>query len=81
MATKGEKQEGINKELGINRYTLLYAKQINSKVLLYSIEDYIQYLVRIYGGKESQKEYMYVYIHINCFLSPYLYICCTMVHT
>ena len=21
MATKGEKQEGINKELGINRYT------------------------------------------------------------
>ena len=42
MATKGEKQEGINKELGISRYTLLYTKQINNWVLLYGIEYYIQ---------------------------------------
>ena len=40
---------------GINRYTLLNIKQINSKVLLYSTGNYIQYLVITYNGKESEK--------------------------
>ena len=34
-------------------------KQINDKVLLYSTEQYIQYLVINYNGKESVKEYIY----------------------
>ena len=38
---------GINQELEINRYTLLYIKQTNNKVLLYSTGNYIQYCVII----------------------------------
>ena len=33
--------------------------KINSKDLLYSTENYIQYLVLTYNGKESEKEYAY----------------------
>ena len=39
----------------MNRYTLLYVKQIN-KDLLYSTGTYIQYLVITYNGKEPEKE-------------------------
>ena len=53
---------GINWEFGINRCTLLYIKQINNKDLLYSTGNYIQYLVITYNGKESEKEYIYIYI-------------------
>ena len=53
--------KGIHWEFGINRYTLLYKKYIN-KDLLYSIGNYIQYLVITYNGKESEKEYIYIYI-------------------
>ena len=45
--------------LGLTDNTLLYGKQINSKDLLYSKDNYIQYLVIIYNGKESEKEYIY----------------------
>ena len=45
---------------GISRYKLLYIKYINNKVLLYSTRNYIQYLVIIYMGKESKKEWIYV---------------------
>ena len=54
MVTKGE-SEGRDK-MGINRYTLLYIKQINNKDLLNSPENYIQYLTITYNGKESEKE-------------------------
>ena len=37
--------------------------------LLYSIGNYIQYLVIIYAGKESEKEYIYfMYIYLNLFV-------------
>ena len=49
---------GINQGFGINRYTLLYIKQITNKDLLYSTGNYIQYLVINYNGKESEKEYV-----------------------
>ena len=49
--TKGEKAEGLNEEFGTNRHTLLYIKQIN-KDLLYSPENYSQYVVISYNGKE-----------------------------
>ena len=46
--------EGINYEVGMNTYTLLYVKQKNNKDLRTAL-DYIQYLVITYKGKESEK--------------------------
>lgn len=39
---EGLGEGGMDWEFGISRYKLLYIEQINSKVLLYSIGDYIQ---------------------------------------
>ena len=44
----------------INRYILLYIKYINNKDLLYSLGNYIQYLVIAYKGKESDKEKIHI---------------------
>ena len=64
MVTKGERSwGGINKEFGISKYKLLHMKQIDNKVLLYSTGNYIQYLVIKYNGKESEKEYIYIYLN------------------
>ena len=38
----GSGEGGINQEFGISRYTLLYIKQMNDKVLLYGTGNYIQ---------------------------------------
>ena len=57
----------INSEFGINRYTLLFIKQIN-KDLLYSTGNYIQYLVITYNGQESEKEYTYVCVCIYMYI-------------
>ena len=46
--------EGINYEVGMNTYTLLYVNQKNNKDLC-TEQDYIQYLVITYKGKESEK--------------------------
>ena len=54
MVTKKERGKR-DKEYGINRYTLLYVKEISNKDLLYSTKNYIQYFVIIYNGK-------YIYI-------------------
>ena len=59
MVTKRERG-GANYRFKVSRYTLLYIKQINSKVLLNSTGNYIQYLVITYNGKESEKEYIYI---------------------
>ena len=48
--------EGINWEFRINRYTLLYLEQINSKDLVHITGNYLQYLIISYNGKESEKE-------------------------
>ena len=55
------KGRGINQELGINRYTLLYIKYIN-KDLLYSTGNYIQYPVINHNGKNMKKN-MCTYMH------------------
>ena len=57
----GKGGEGINQELKINMYTLLYIKQITNEDLLYSTGNYTQYFVITYKGKESEKEYIYIY--------------------
>ena len=53
---------GINQEFGINIYTLLYIKQIINRDLLYSTGKSTQYFVITYMGKESEKEWIYVYV-------------------
>ena len=55
---------------GIRRCKLLYVKQINNKVLLYSTGNYIQYPVIIHNGKEYEKN---TYISI-CITES---LCCT----
>ena len=64
---KGKVGGGINKEFGMKTYTIIYIKQINNKDLLYSTGNYTQYLVIIYKGKESGKEYIHIYIKLNQF--------------
>ena len=48
---------GINQEVGIGTYTLLYTTSISNKDLTYSTEKSIQYFVIVYLGKESEKEW------------------------
>ena len=62
--TRGERGRGINWEIGIDIYTLLYTKQITNKDLLYSIGNSTQYPVMTYMGKESKKECIYVYVYL-----------------
>ena len=60
----------INQEFGISRHKLLYIKQINNKVLLYSIGNDIQYPVINWNGKEYEEEYVYLCITES--------LCCTL---
>ena len=62
MVTKGEDGGGIIWEIGIDIYTLLYIKQIINKDLPYSLRNSAQYSVMTYMGKESKKEWIYVYV-------------------
>ena len=54
-------------ESGLNMYTLVYIRQMNSKVLLHSTGDYIQYHMITYDGKASEKRiYIYIWITSLC---------------
>ena len=55
-------QVEINWETGINLYTLLYIKQITIKNLLCSTGNSTQYSVMTYMGKDSKKEWIYMYV-------------------
>ena len=46
---------GVNWEIEIDVYTLLYIKQVTNKDLLYSTGNSTQYSVMTYMGKESKK--------------------------
>ena len=48
-------------ETGIDIYTLLCIKLLTKKDILYSTENSTQYSVIVYMGKESKKEWIYVY--------------------
>ena len=48
---QGKRRGGINWEIGIDIYTLLYIKQITNKNLLYSTGNSIQHSVTAYIGK------------------------------
>ena len=58
----GGEAGGINCEIGIDIYTLLYIKYITNKNLLYSTGNSTQYSVMTYMGIESKKEWIYVYV-------------------
>ena len=58
---QGKRAGGINWEIGIDIYTLLYIKQITNKDILYSTGNSTQYSVMAYMGKESKKGWIYVY--------------------
>ena len=62
MVTR-EWQGGIHWEIGIDINTLLYVKQINNKDLLYSTGNSPQYYVITYMGKDSEKEWTYIYMY------------------
>ena len=64
MVTRGEGWgEGITREFAIDTlYTLLYLKQITNKDLLYSTGNSTQYSAVTHMGKESKKEWIYVYV-------------------
>ena len=47
----------------MNRYILLNIKKINNKVLLYSTGNYIWYLIKMYSGTDSEKEYIELCIY------------------
>ena len=56
-----EKRE-INWEIDIDIYTLLYIKSITNKNLQYSTGNSTQYSIISYMGKESNKEWIYVFV-------------------
>ena len=62
MVTRGESGGGINWKIGIDIYILLYIKYITHKDLLYSTGIPSQFSVMTYMGKESKKEWTYVYV-------------------
>ena len=62
---------GMEWEVGVSRRKLLYIEWINSKVLLYSTGNYIQYPVINHNGKENEKEYLSIYLS-SIYLSIYL---------
>ena len=63
---------GINWEVGIDMYTLLYVKHITNKDLLYGTGNSTQFSLMAYMGKESkQKKSGYKYMYITNSL------CCT----
>ena len=62
MVAKGGGEGEIDWEFGVSRRKLLYIEWINSKVLLYSTGNYIQYPVIKYNGKEYEKERIYIYV-------------------
>ena len=51
-----------------SRCKLLHTDWINNKVLLYSTENYTQYLVINHNGKEYVKENMYMHTYICCYV-------------
>ena len=52
----------LNWEFGISRYKLVNIELINTKVLLYSTGNYIQYPVITHNRKEYENECIFIYL-------------------
>ena len=69
MITKGETlRGGINWELGIDIYTIVYMECMSNKNLLYNTGKSTLYSVVTYVRKESGKEWIYVCVELIHFL-------------
>ena len=63
VVAKGKRVgRGLEWEVWVSRCKLLYIEWINNKVLLYSTENYIQYLMINHNEKEYIKERIYRYV-------------------
>ena len=68
VVTKGkEVGEGCIGSWGLGDANHYMSNELNKKVLLYSTGNYIQYLMITYNGKESEKEYIYIFILLLLF--------------
>ena len=54
----------MNWETEIDKYMLLYIKQITNKDLVYSTENKTQWSVMAIKGEESKKEWIYVFVYL-----------------
>ena len=60
LTTSGERGKGINWEIRIDTYTLLFIKQIISKNLLFGIGNLTQCSVMTYMGKKTKNKWIHV---------------------
>ena len=51
---------GMEWEVGVSRYKLIYREWINNKVVLYSTGNYTQYPEINHNGKEYKEECIYM---------------------
>ena len=65
---------GMEWEVGVSRWTLLYIEWINNKVLPYSAENYIQYPMINHNGKRMC---VCIYIYKNIYIYITETLCCT----
>ena len=70
----GEAGGETNDEFVISRYNLLYIKQINNKVLLYSTRSYTQYPIINQNGKDMKNNIHYIMYYIYKYMCVYIYI-------
>ena len=54
----------MNWETEIDKYMLLYIKQITNKDLVYSTENETQWSVMAIKGEESKKEWVYEFVYL-----------------
>ena len=59
--------EGIVREFGMDRYTLLYLKWITNKDLLYSTGNSAQCYVAVWMGEDFGGEWIYIYEQLSLF--------------
>ena len=59
--------EGIDREIGRDRYTLLYLKLITNKDLLYSTQNSAQCYVAAWMGGGFRGQWMYVGVQLSPF--------------
>ena len=55
---------GINWEVGMGIYTLLYTEYMGNRDLLYSTGESTQYSVMAYTRAESEKEWTYTHTYV-----------------
>ena len=64
---RGQMREGIVREFGMDRYTLLYLKWITNKDLLYSTGNSARCYVAAWMGGGFEGEWMHVYVCLSPF--------------